>query len=187
MLQGVVDPVAREQPEREREQARQERDDKRLHLQEGQVSGDKCATSRAQVELADVGLSRGVDSIAISATGWRGAKASRGGEGTASARAYRGREPGREVALDVALEVEQDRNEDEELLDPDEDRPQLQPLEEHARQDRAQQCDDQDGERLQRMLVSSALTQLHPSGLRVMHTCVTISVKNARLSCLAIP
>jgi len=51
-----VHAPAREDPEHEREQARQERDDQRLDLQETHVADNKRLARRAQVKLADVGL-----------------------------------------------------------------------------------------------------------------------------------
>jgi len=93
VLECVMNALARGEAEDEGEEARQERDDEGLDLEEGEVAEDEGAAREAQVELADVG---------------------------------RGREACCEVHLEVALEVEEDRDEDEELLDADEDAPGLQ-------------------------------------------------------------
>ena len=47
MLEGVVDSVSREETEEEREEAGDEGDEKRLNLEEGEISEDQRTTSEA--------------------------------------------------------------------------------------------------------------------------------------------
>lgn len=99
--------IPREYAEEKGEQAGEEGDEERLDLEEREVAKDEGTSGKAHVEFANVSLHQEVRSAPRS----RETRTNRGGEARC------------EVHFEVAFEVEEDRNQDEELLYPNKDSP----------------------------------------------------------------